>query len=257
MPKSLVLFLAAGVAAACASPETDVRNGLEALRHTSFSWETTVRHRASVAASDADAGAPLPADLAIAVRGRSDQRFTEITLLPDKAALPVPVTAYIQAGAAAGETPLGWMTRREMDEMPADRANTTVTLAGKPVRVYRAVAAAERAIKIPDPLDEVFELLADIKSYREVNGDPVGDLTEHAIETLWGDPSAKRAPEIAGFVTFRLSNGVLTEYRYRLEIGFASAGGQSARRSIVQWSTRIDGIGTTTINPPRAALEKL
>jgi hypothetical protein len=257
MLKPLVLFLATGFAAVCASPESDVRAGLEALRHTSFSWETTARHRASVLAGEADAGAPLPADLALAIRGRSDQHFTEITLLPEKAALPVPVTAYIRAGAAAGETPLGWMTRREMDEVPADRANATVTLEGKPIRVYRAVAAAERAIKVPDPLDEVLELFADIKSYREVNGDPVGDLTEHAIETLWGDPSAKRAPEIAGFVTFHLSNGVLTEYRYRLEIGFPPAGGQPARRSIVQWATRIEGVGTTSVSPPRAALEKL
>ncbi|HVS52852.1 MAG TPA: hypothetical protein VHD62_10910 [Opitutaceae bacterium] len=255
MLKPLVLFLVAGVAAACANPETEVRAALDALRRVSFTWESTAHQRTTETGEDAKSAAT--ADAAIEVTGRSDRDLTEITLPPSKSAAAVPITILTKAGAAAADTPLGWLTRSELDEALGTHRDEDVQFEGKSVRLRRCLTAAERAIAIPNPLDEAFGVLADIKAFHEGETGPVGELTERAIEKLWGDARAKSAPEIAGTVTFRIEDGVLVEYRYRLEIAFPSSSGRPTRRNVVQWTTRLSDIGRTNISPSQAALEKL
>jgi hypothetical protein len=254
--KVLALISLSLLSTARAEPEAEVRAALEALRKLPFAWETTAHKRTTEIAGESRDTASN-SDSATEVQGKSDLRgFLEITI-PASKTVPAPVTVYIHAGNAVGSTPLGWLTRAEMREAVGTHRDELLPLDGKPVRLHRAIAVARKAMLVESPLEEVGGLLTDIKSWRDTEGDPVGKLNEKTIERLWSDNRALTAPEIDGTVTFTLRDGVLTEYRFRLEIGYPPRRGQSERRTVMQWSTRITDIGRAAVEPSSAAFEKL
>jgi hypothetical protein len=254
--RTLVLGLFFSACRAGAEPVAEVHAAIEALRKGAFSWESTAHQRSTETVGDSPAGRSTGP---IEVEGKSDlQGVSEITLRPSKA-VPAPVTVYLHAGAAVGHTPLGWLTRTEMREALGTHRDELLPLDGTPVRLHRAIAAAREAMLVENPLDEVSDLLADVRSWPEGDGvsDPVGKLSERAVERRWGDNRALSAPEIDGTVTFAIRDGILAEYRVRLEIGYPARRGEPERRTVTQWTTRITFLGTTQIEPPAGAREKL
>jgi hypothetical protein len=230
----------------------DVRNAVVALGNTSYAWETTVRQKFAGESTEPrlDLNGPLE------IKGRIDpDTFTEITLMPSKQALAVPVTAISRAGDVVGKTPLGWMRRTEMRSVPPP--DRMVDFEGTQVRLSHALSVALRATAMPKLTDDLLDLLDDLKSYKETSGLVMAEMRDAAIEKLWGDPQAKRAPEVLGTVIFKLSEQGVTEYHIVLAIGFPNARTKKTAWSMQQWSTRIRGIGSTTVEPPAAAVTKL
>src|SRR4051812_48864018 len=117
MLKPIGLIAALGfVASALAEPMEDVRSAVAALRAaSSYAWETTARQTWREYPDYA-----TPPDLAdrtpvVEVKGKSANGYTEVTLLPSKTTLEVPVRALIHSSVEAlADTPIGWMTRQEM-----------------------------------------------------------------------------------------------------------------------------------------------
>lgn len=234
-----------------AEPEADVRNAVTALARTSHAWETTVRQRFSSETREPRLNPNAP----IEVRGRTDpETFTEITQQPTRD-LPVPVTALFRGGEVVGLTPAGWQRRTEMRSTGS--ADRTVEFGGKQVRASRMVAAALQVTARRPPTEDLLDLIADLKSYRSLQGLVVAELPDRAIERLWGDAQAKRAPELHGSVIFKLTETGLTEYHLVLAIGFPNSRTKQTAWSMVQWSTRFSGLGTTTVEPPAAAVQAL
>jgi hypothetical protein len=252
MTKALLIFAMLLPATAPADPAGDVRAAVEALGVTSYAWETTARQKfnGETAEPRVNPNAPLE------VRGRFDPKtYIEITLLPSKEALTVPVTAVFRLGDAVGHTPLGWMRRTEMRNVPPP--DRTVDFEGQKVRLTRALSVALRATALRPPVDELFDLLDGAKSYRTTDGLILAELRDAVVEKLWNDARAKRAPEIQGTVIFKLSEQGVTEYHVVLAIGFPNSRTKKIAWSMVQWSTRIKGIGSTTVEPPAGAVKRL
>jgi len=248
---TLILCLLFAPLALGADPESDVRDAVTALSRSSYAWETTTRQRFSSETREPRLNPNAP----IEVRGRTDPpTFTEITQLPTRE-LPVAVTAVFRGGEVVGLTPAGWQRRTEM--RPTAGGDRTVEFGGKPVRVSRVVTAALQVTARRPPSEDLLDLIADLKSYRSVQGLVVAELPDRAVERLWGDAQAKRAPEIHGSVIFKLTEAGLTEYHLVLAIGFPNSRTKQTAWSVVQWSTRFSGLGATTVEPPAAAVEAL
>lgn len=247
---SVVLWVV-GASAVRADPQQDVRNALRTLGQTSYSWETTVRQR-----TGGDAGAKLAPNAAIEVTGRTDPNGnTEVTLRPSRQSIEVPVMAVFKFGDAVGQTPLGWLRRTEIRESPGP--DRPMDFEGKKVRLSKAFAAALRAMSVQTPMEEALDLIADVKSFREEGGLVIGDLRDAVIEKLWADQKAQSAPELTGNIIFKLSDGVLSEYHLLIGIGFPSSKTRAVNWSMMQWTTRIRDVGTTVVDPPAGAVEKL
>ena len=99
--------------------------------------------------------------------------------------------------------------------------------------------------------------MADLKSYRSMEQLVIGELRDRAIEQLWGDAQAKRAPEIYGSVVFKITDAGLSEYHLVIAIGFPNSRTKKIAWSMKQWSTRIAGIGSTTVEAPPDAVKAL
>ena len=252
MGKALILCSALLPLASRADPESRLRDAANLLAGASFAWETTARQRFTAETTEPR----LNPSAAIEVQGRFDpQGYSEITLMPSARSLAVPVSAVFWRGDVVGETPLGWLRRTEMRAVPAP--DRTVEFNGKQVRVSRALSVALRVTAQRNLTEELFDLLADLKSFREESGLILAELREAAIEKLWGDPQAKRAPEVQGTVIFKLSGQGVTEYHLALAIGFPNSRTKKTAWTIQQWSTRIRGIGSTSVSPPAAAVKRL
>jgi hypothetical protein len=237
---------------ALADPESVVRDAINMLGGTTFAWETTVRQRFTGETSEPrlNASAPLESE------GKFDpQGYSEITLSPSAKGVPVPVTAVFFRGDVVGSTPMGWKLRSEMRSVPGP--DRTVDFEGKQVRMSRALAVALKVTAQRNLTEELFDLVMDLKSYREESGLILAELREGVIEKLWGDPQAKRAPEVQGTVIFKLSGGNLTEFHTLLAIGFPNSRTKKTAWTMQQWSTRIRGIGSTKVEPPREAVKRL
>ena len=248
---AMTLFILFLPLAARAEPESDVRNAVSALANTSYDWETTTRQRFSGDTTEPRVNLDAP----IETKGRIEPNaYTEITLMPSRE-LAVPVTAITRAGDVVGHTPLGWMRRTEMRQT-AD-ANRMVEFEGKQVRLSRVFSAALRVTAQRTPTEELFDLLADVKSYRNMEGLVLAELQERVVEQLWGDARAKRAPAVQGNVIFKFAGDSLSEYHVVLAIGFPNSRTKKTAWSMVQWSTRFRGIGSTTVEPPAAAVKAL
>lgn len=234
-----------------ADPESDVRDAVTALSRTSYAWETTTRQRFSSETREPRLNPNAPLE----VRGRTDpQSYTEIIQLPTRE-LPVPVTAVFRGGEVVGLTPSGWQRRTEM--RPAADADRAIEFGGKQVRPSRVFTAARQVTARRTPSEDLLDLIVDLKSYRSLQGLVVAELPDRAVEKLWGDAQAKRAPEIHGSVIFKLTEAGLTEYHLVLAIGFPHSRTQKTAWSVVQWSTRFSGLGATTVEPPAAAVQAL
>jgi hypothetical protein len=235
-----------------ADPHADLRAAASQLGRTSYTWETTDRQRLQGESAEAQLNPRAPA----VVRGKIDpDTFSEITLLPSRDTLAVPVTAIFRFGDAVGLTPLGWRRRTEIrDTAGPDRM---VDFAGKQVRLSRALATVLKAMNMKTPGDEVIELMAEAKAFKEANGLIIAELRDRVIEELWADPRAKNAPDIQGTVIFKLSDGAVSEYHILLAIGFPNSKTKKTAWQMMQWSTRIKGIGETTVEPPAEAIKKL
>lgn len=251
MKSSFVLLLLLLPSAARAEPEADVREAVGALARNSYTWETTVRQR-----FNGEAAEPRPvANAAVEVRGRFDPAgYTEITLLPSRE-LAAPVTAVFRQGDVVGQTPLGWLRRTEIRQTPGP--DRDVEFGGKPVRLSRVFGVVLQVANRRTPTEELFDLLADIKSFKSVNGLVVAELRDRAVEALWGDTRAKSAPEIQGTVLFKFNGEGLGEFHYVLAIGFPNSATKKVAWTMQQWSTRISGIGTTAVEPPADAVKAL
>jgi hypothetical protein len=252
MMKCVLIFAALLPLTSMADPAADVRDAVTTLASARFSWETTVRQRFKAETTEPR----LDPSAAIEIRGKFDpSSYTEVTLLPARDGLPVAVTAVSRMGDVVGYTPLGWLRRPEMRSAPG--SDRTVDFEGHPVRLSRALSVALRATTLRPPTEDLFDLIADVKSYRSTNGVIVGELRDATIEKLWGDPQAKRAPEIQGAVIFKLGDGLVTEFHVALAIGFPNSRTKKTTWSVAEWTTRISEVGSTTVDPPAAAVKRL
>jgi hypothetical protein len=252
--KRLAMFVVAGITSAAADPEADIRAALRELGGTSYAWETTIRQRSNGEAANLSLNPNAPLE----VTGKTEREgYTEVTLLPSKQTIDAPVTAFTKFGDAVGHTPLGWLRRTEIRDAEGNEKDRLVPFEGKSVRLSRAFAAAMRATSLHTPLEEVFDLISEVKSYREAGGYLIGDLRDAAIEKLWGDPKAKSAPEIQGNLIFKISDGVPSEVHILLAIGFPGSKKRPMSWSVMQWTTRIKGVGETRVEPPTEVVQKL
>jgi hypothetical protein len=252
--RGLLLFFLVGTVAVGAEPEAAIRAALRDLSRTSYAWETTARQRSS---GDA-ASLSLAPNSPLEVTGRTDpEGNTEVTLLPSRQTVDVPVRAVFKYGDAVGHTPLGWLRRTEIREAQGAERDRMVTFEGKPVRLSRSLEAALRAMALQTPAEEALDLIADVKAYREAEGVLIGELRDAAIEKLWAEPRAKSAPELMGHLIFKIVDGQVSEYHLLLGIGFPAAKSRGISWSVMQWTTRIRGLGTTMVDPPAAAVTKL
>jgi hypothetical protein len=250
--KALFFFVALCPVTALADPGRDVRTAVEALGVTSYAWETTVRQRFKGETTEPR----VNPNAALETQGRFDPNsYLEITLLPSRETLPVPVTAFFKLGDAVGQTPLGWLRRTEMRNVPGP--DRTVEFQGKQVRLTRALSIGLRATALHAPVEDLLDMLDNVKSWRSSDGLVIGELRDAIVEKLWADPQAKRAPEIQGTVIFKFSEQGVSEYHFVLAIGFPNSRTKKVAWSMIQWSTRIKGIGATTVEPPADAVRKL
>ncbi len=234
-----------------ADPETDLREAVSALARTSYAWETTTRQRFSGEAT----GSRPNSNAALEIQGKFDANgYTEITLLPSKE-FAAPVTAVLRMGDVVTLTPLGWLRRTEIRQTPGP--DRTVEFEGKQVRLTRASSVALKVSAYRPLTEDLFDLIADLKSFRDADGWTVADLPERTIEQLWGGAQAKRAPEVKGTVSFKLSAEGLTEYQTTLSIGTPNSRTKKIAWSTQQWTTRISGIRSTSVHPPDAAVRAL
>jgi hypothetical protein len=248
-PLALVLVLSPLMSRA--DPETDVRNAVSDLARTSYAWENTVPQRFSGESTEPR----LNPNAAIEARGRIDPgSYTEITLMPSRE-LAAPVTAVFRMGDVVALTPLGWLRRTEMRETPDQ--NRMLDFGGKQVRLSRVFNVALQVTSRRTPTEELFDLIADLKSYRSMEQLVIAELRDRTIEQLWADPQAKRAPEIHGTVIFKITDSGLSEYHLVIAIGFPNSRTKKVAWSMKQWSTRISGIGSTTVEPPIEAVKAL
>lgn len=248
---TLVLALLVAPLALQADPESDVRQAVTALARSSYAWETTVRQRFTSESRDLR---PNP-NAAIEVRGRVDpQGYTEITLQPSRD-LAAPLTAVFLAGDVVGQTPVGWLRRTAMRQVPGQ--DRMVDFGGRQVRLSRVVNAALQVTARRTAAEDLLDLLEDLKGWNRTSGLVIAELPDRAVERLWGDPQAKRAPEIHGTVIFQFNDAGLAQYHVVLAIGFPNSRTQKVAWSMAQWSTRFTGIGATAVKPPAAAIKAL
>jgi len=234
-----------------ADPEADVREGVSALSRTSYAWSTTVRQRFRGESAEPRIDLNAPVEL----QGKTEpDGYTEITIMPSRE-FPAPVAAVFHAGDVVGHTPIGWLRRSDMRSTGADRS---VEFEGKQVRLSRAFSVALRATARRTATEELFDVLADVKSFRgSESGIVLAELRDAAVEKLWGDPQAKRAPEIQGTVIFKIADGNLSECHFVLGIGFPNSRTKTVAWSMAQWSMRFSGVGATSVEPPEAAVKVL
>jgi hypothetical protein len=252
MTKVLLLWLGLGPLVALAEPQEDVRAAVVALDKTSYAWETTVRQRFSGETTEPK----VDLNAAIEVQGKTDpSSFTEITLLPSRQGLAVPATAVSRTGDVVGSTPIGWMRRTEMRSTPGP--DRTVEVDGKQVRLSKAFTVGLRVTAMRRLTEDLYDLLEDVKSYREESGLILAELKDKAVEKLWGEARAKSAPEIQGTVIFKLSEQGVTEYHTVIAIGFPNSRTKKIAWSMQQWTTRVKGIGSTTVEPAADAVKRL
>jgi hypothetical protein len=232
-----------------AQPEAALREAVSALAATSYRWETTVRQRFSADNNQPrlNPGAPLE------VKGMIDPNgFSQIVLLPSSN-LAVSVTAVSREGDVVAHTPLGWLRRTAMRQA-TDRE---VTFEGKQVRLSRFVNVALKVTAMRPLAEDLFDLIEDLKSCRAESGLIVAELRDRTIERLWGDERAKSAPEIMGTMIFKMGDDGLTEFHVVLGIGFPNSRTQNVAWTMQQWTTRVGGIGSTTVEPPAGALKAM
>lgn len=242
------LVLALGLKA---EPESDLRQAVEQLSRTTFAWETTAPQRFNGETTEPRINPNAPVE----VRGRFDPNgFTEITVVSSRE-LQAPVSAVLRAGDVVGLTPSGWMHRTQIRQTAG--ADREVEFGGRKVRLSRVLGAVLQVTARRPLAEEMLDLLGDLKSFRSEQGLVMADLREQAVEKLWGDAQAKRAPEIQGTVIFRLSEAGVTEYHVVIAIGFPNSRTKKTAWQMKQWSTRITGIGSTTVEPPAAAVKAL
>lgn len=247
----LVMGVLASSAPAHAEPDQDLRQAVTALARTSYTWETTFRQRFKAESTQPrlDPKAPLE------VQGRLDPTsYTAITLMPSRD-FPVAITAISRSGDVVVQTPEGWV--RRADVRPSTRADREVTFGGKQVRASRFVSSALKVGAFRPLTEELLDLLPDLKNHRTVEGLILAELRDESIEQLWGDAQAKRAPELHGTVIFKLSDSGLAEVHVVLGVGFPDSRTKNVAWNLQQWSTRIQGIGTTTVEPPAEAVAVL
>jgi hypothetical protein len=247
----LIIGLVFVTAALRADPGDDVRAAFDALRHASgYAWETTARQSWREYPER-----PTPPELAehtptVEVQGKEGGGFTEVTLLPSKTALEVPVTALIKSSVEAlANTPIGWMTRQEMRDSP--RRGETVPIEGKPVKLFRYFSVAAKASNVESPSEELVGLIADIKSFEETPSGIVGHMRTVSAQMLAerGPGAIHSADEIQGTVLFRLHDGNLASYEVKL-VSEVPRVGRDPIRSTTRWTTTISSIGSTTVSPP-------
>ncbi len=250
-PAALVLLAVLLGSMARAEGEAELRAAVDALARTSHAWETTVRQRFKGATTE-----PRPdPNAAVETEGEFDPAgWTRFVLRPTRD-LAVPVTAVARAGDVVALTPAGWVRRSAL--RPAAEANREVSFEGKTVRLARLHGAALKASAMRPLSEELLDLVADLKSVRVVQGLILGELREKAIEQAWGGAEARRAPEVHGTVIFRLGPDGLSEVHTVVGIGFPDTKTKAVAWTLQQWSTRIRGIGTTTVAVPEAAVAAL
>jgi hypothetical protein len=234
-----------------ADPADDLREAVTALSRTSYAWETTTRQRFNGEAAEPRLNPNAPID----VKGKIDpDGYTELTQMPSRE-LPVPVTAVLKQADVVAHTPIGWKRRTEMRQNPGP--DREVTFEGKPVRLSRFFSVALKATALRPLTDNLFDLMGDMKSFRNESGLIIAELRDKAVEQLWGDAQAKRAPEIQGTVIFKFNDQGLAEYHLVLAIGFPNSRTKKIAWTMQQWTTRISGIGSTRVEPPEGAIKAL
>jgi len=251
-PRLMLLVVAVVLApVARGEGEAELRAAVGALARTSHAWETTVRQRFQGTTTEPR----IDPNAAVEVRGEFDPAgWARFEIAPTRE-LAVPVTAVARAGDVVALTPAGWVRRSAL--RPSADAAREVAFGGKTVRLARLHAAALKASALRPVSEDLLDLVADLKSVRTVQGLILGELSEKAIERLWGGAEARRAPDVHGTVIFKPGPDGLEEVHTVLGIGFPDTKAKSTRWTMQQWSTRIRGIGRTEVAVPEAAAAAL
>lgn len=250
---ALVVGLAlSGAGVARAEGQAEVMAAVRELARTTYRWEATERQRVRTESAEPklDRNAPVAAEGVMGPDG-----VWQITLRGARN-VGVPVTAVFRDGDVVAQTPSGWRRRSEL--RPVAGSDPEVTIGGRKVRQSRIHAAALQATAQRPPTEELFDLLAEIRDWRSGAGLVIGQLGENAIERLWGDPEARRAPEVQGTVVFRIAEEGLTEVHVALAIGQPNPRTRTTAWTVQQWSTRFSELGTARVeltDEVRAALD--
>lgn len=251
MKRALLLVALIFSASARAEPADDLRNAIDALARTNYTWATTTRQRFNGETTEPRINPNAPLE----VQGKYETNgFIVITALSSRS-FPVAVTVVTRQSDTVAQTPLGWLRRTQIHQTPGP--DREVEFDGRKVRLSRAFAAALKTAALRTPTDELLDLVPDMKSCRTQDGLILIELRDRVVEQLWGDAQAKRAPEIQGTVIVKLSEQGVTEYHYVLAIGFPNSRTNKVAWLMQQWTTRITGIGTTSVEPPAEAVKAL
>jgi hypothetical protein len=234
-----------------AEGERELREAITSLAGATHAWETTSRQRFRGETTEPRVAANPP----VAVRGKFDpEGYIEITQLASRE-VPAPIAAVFLKGDVVAHTPLGWLRRGELRQTPGP--DREVLFEGGKVRLSRFLGSALKVTAMRPLLEEIFDLVADAKSFRQERGLVIAELRDQTIEKLWGDAQATRAPELHGTVIFKLGPEGLSEYHVVLGIGFPNSRTKTIAWSMQQWSNRITGVGTTRVSPPSGAVQAL
>jgi hypothetical protein len=251
------LALAAVAAPAWADPMEDLRAAVDTLREAkTFAWETTARQTWREYPDYATPPDLADRTAAIEVSGKVGNGFYQVTLLPSKTTLEVPVTAIVKSSIEAlADTPIGWMTRQEMRDSP--RRGETVKIEGKSIRLFRFFAVATRASNVESPLDELVGLLADLKSVEAAPGGIVGHMKAVNAGMLQerGPGAINSADDIRGSIFFRVRDGRLVSYEVRLMSEIPRVG-RDPIKSTSRWTTTISSVGSASVLVPYEARKR-
>lgn len=252
LPTALVGLALGGAGPVRAEGRAEVMAAVRDLARTTYRWETTERQRVRSESAEPklDRTAPVAAEGVMGPDG-----VWQLTLRGARSA-GVPVTAVFRDGDVVAQTPSGWRRRSEL--RPAAGRDPEVTVGGRKVRQSRIHAAALLATAQRPPTEELFDLLAEIREWRSGAGLVIGQLGENAIERLWGDSEARRAPEVQGTVVFRMAEAGLTEVHVALALGQSDARTRGTAWTVQHWSTRFSELGTARVeltDEVRAALD--
>ncbi len=248
----LALLLVAGVSrAAEGMGEREARDAVRELARTTYRWQATERQRVRSETAEP----PLARTPPVAVEGvKAADGLWQVSVRSPRL-VPVPVTVVFRDGDAVAQTPSGWWRRAELRQPSG--GDREVAVDGRKVRLTRVFAGALKAMEQRLPTEEILDLMPDIKTWRGLEGLVVGQLSEAAIEKLWGDPEARRAPEVQGTVIFKFGDAGLAECHVALAIGFSNARTKATTWTVQQWSLRFTDVGAAQLDLPDEAVAAL
>ncbi len=255
-----------------ADAEKDVRDACRELAHaTDYSWESMVSdptpavrqdsstNAAGLTASSLSAGVTLRP----AVKGRiftNGTSYTKVTM-PDGT-----IAQGVRQSDGNAVVLLGtdWCDINELNKEIGIGASSPSTFTKGRIDPRKTAILTAKSGSAISPGIELEHLLPGIASFREENGDIVGEFTREAASELLLPRHSNVKPETHGTITFHLVHGQLRQYLIRAEgAREVTTPGSGTLRSFtspsrIELVTTLDYSGTGgPAEPPKAALAKL